>query len=123
MKSKLLKPTLILLSVYYLGVFLIIKLMPLHIQSERALILAGILLAVHALITEIFYVKSRSKSDIAFILSVKVKTFLRMAIVLVLFFTIIAIMSPNHFVFTGAFFILYFLFQIIELYFYSKSHK
>lgn len=82
----------------------------------KALLYAGLLGSINVFLNIFFAVKNLKKPDNDFIKSFWMSIFFRMLILLGMFFTILIKVPLNHFVFTVAFFILYFLFQIIEIY-------
>ena len=81
-----------------------------------ALLLAGILALINIVFVVFFLVKKLGRPEKEFVSSFWRITLMRMVIILAIFFTILTKITLNHFVFTVAFFILYFLFQMIEIY-------
>jgi len=82
----------------------------------QAFIFAGILALLNFVLALIFIDKNLTKKQNEFIKAFMHSTILRLVIILAIFFTIILLMPLNHFVFSIGFFILYFLFQMIEIY-------
>ena len=82
----------------------------------QAFILAGVLAILNMILAMVFIDKNLAKHQDEFMKSFMQSTIVRLVIVLAIFFTIILLMSLNHFVFSIGFFILYFLFQIVEIY-------
>ncbi len=80
------------------------------------LFLAGVLCALNVLTTLFFIKKNLKKEGIEFVKGYTRSTLIRLFLLLAIFFTIVLKMPVNHFVFSVAFFILYFLFQMIEIY-------
>ena len=86
-------------------------------QAEiEAFLFAGLLAVLNMILAFNFIDKNLTKSQNEFMKSFMKSTILRLVIVLAIFFTILLTMSLNHFVFSIGFFILYFLFQMIEIY-------
>lgn len=81
-----------------------------------ALIMAGVLALLNVFLTIFFIRKNNNKSNQEFIKGFFLSTIVRIVILLTIFFTIVLKLPLNHFVFTVGFFILYLLFQIIEIY-------
>jgi len=81
-----------------------------------ALLCAAILAGLNLFLTVYLIEKNLTKNKNEFIKNFLQSTIIRIVILLAIFFTIVVIMPLNHFVFSVAFFILYFLFQMIEIY-------
>ncbi|KAA3611260.1 MAG: hypothetical protein D8M58_14925 [Calditrichaeota bacterium] len=79
-------------------------------------VLAGVLCTINVFITLFFIKKILKKPDIEFVKGYIRSTLIRLFFLLAIFFTIVMKMPVNHFVFSVAFFILYFLFQTVEIY-------
>jgi hypothetical protein len=91
-----------------------------------ALIYAGVICTLNVSITLFFIKKLLKKPGYEFVKGFNSSVLIRLFLLLAIFFTIILKMPVNHFVFTVAFFILYFLFQVIEVYIlhtYKQSGK
>jgi hypothetical protein len=82
----------------------------------QALVFAAILALLNFILALIFIDKNLTKKQKEFINALMKSTILRLVIILAIFFTIILFVPLNHFVFSIGFFILYFLFQMIEIY-------
>lgn len=85
-------------------------------ESVSALIFAGILATINIVIVVFFLTRILKKPADQFLKAFWMSTLIRMLFLLAMFFTILTQVTLNHFVFTAAFFILYFLFQMIEIY-------
>jgi len=86
-------------------------------QAEiKAFIYAGMLAILNMVLALIFIDKNLTKNQNEFMKSFMKSIIIRLVTVLAIFFTILLVMSLNHFVFSIGFFILYFLFQMIEIY-------
>ncbi len=81
-----------------------------------AFLLAGAVCTLNVLFTLFFIKKILKKDDIDFVKTFIGSTLFRLIILLGIFFTIVLKLPVNHFVFSVAFFILYFLFQAVEIY-------
>jgi hypothetical protein len=79
-------------------------------------IFAGVVCTLNVFFTLFFINKILKKPDNEFVKGYIKTTVFRLFILLAIFFTIMLKMPVNHFVFSGAFFILYFLFQMVEIY-------
>lgn len=87
-------------------------------QSDiLALIIAGGLALLNLFFTMVFIKKNIHKRNTAFIKGFFLSTIVRLIILVAIFFTIVLNLPLNYFVFGVSFFILYFLFQIIEIFF------
>lgn len=82
-----------------------------------ALIIAGGLALLNLFFTMVFIKKNIHKRNTAFIKGFFLSTIVRLIILVAIFFTIVLNLPLNYFVFGVSFFILYFLFQIIEIFF------
>ena len=106
-----------LIVVIYISVVYIITHNYHYGQAEiMAFILAGMLAVLNMILAMIFIDKNLTKNQNEFMKSFMKSTIIRLATVLAIFFTILLLMSLNHFVFSIGFFILYFLFQMIEIF-------
>ena len=95
-------------------------------QFIKGFVFAAILAVINIIITIFFIDFSLKKPTNEFVKIFLGTTILRLILVLTIFFTIVWVVSLNHFVFSVAFFILYFLFQIMEIYLlhtYKQSGK
>ena len=82
----------------------------------QAFVFACILALLNFIIAVILIDKNLAKKQNEFIKAFMQSTILRLVIILAIFFTIILMIPLNHFVFSIGFFILYFLFQMIEIF-------
>ena len=116
MFKKTLKPAVLIFSLYIIISYLIVRKYDYGEPEILAFILAGALAVVNLFLTVFLIEKNLTKNKNEFIKSFLQSTMIRIVILLAIFFTLLVIMSLNHFVFGIGFFILYFLFQIIEIY-------
>jgi len=87
---------------------------------------AGVICTGNVLFTLFFIKKILKKPDIEFVKGFTQSTLIRLFTLLAIFFTIVLKTPVNHFVFSVAFFILYFIFQMVEIYIlhtYKQSGK
>lgn len=88
-------------------------------QSEPEIlgfVFAALLALINIFLTAFFLEKNLKKKGKEFVKVFFRSTLIRLAIILMIFFTILVKMSLNHFVFGVGFLILYFLSQMIEIY-------
>jgi len=116
MLKKSLVFSLIVLIGYIAIAYILIKINNYGQAEIAAFIYAGILAVLNLILTMFFIDKNLTKKQNEFIKSFMQSTILRLVIILAIFFTIVLLMQLNHFVFSIGFFILYFLFQMIEIY-------
>ena len=116
MFKKTLKPAVLIFSLYIIISYLIVRKYDYGEPEILSFILAGALAVVNLFLTVFLIEKNLAKNKNEFIKSFLQSTMIRIVILLAIFFTLLVIMSLNHFVFGIGFFILYFLFQIIEIY-------
>jgi len=89
-------------------------------QIVLALIMAGGLAIINFFLGILYNQRAlRERTDLVTMVVMK-NMLKRMAIILTILFTIVLSIDLNHFVFVASFFILYFLFQIIEI---NDLHK
>ncbi len=77
---------------------------------------AGLLVSFNFIITLYIIDKNLTTRKNSFVNSFLIMTLIRFVFLLIIFFTIVSLDTINHFVFSAAFFILYFLFQMVEVY-------
>jgi len=116
MLYKSLLPSLIIFILYITVAYFLVQLKDYGRQEILALVLAGALAVINLVLTVFFIEKNLAKNKNEFIKGFLKSTIIRIVVLLAIFFTIMIIMSLNHFVFGVGFFILYFLFQMIEIY-------
>ena len=87
-----------------------------NVPEITAFTLAGALALLNLFLTVFFIDKNLTKNQNEFMKSFLQSTIIRLIIILAIFFTILVAVSLNHFVFGIGFLILYFLFQMIEIY-------
>lgn len=116
MQTSFIKAGVTLLLIYAVISFLIVSYKDYSVEFGKAFIFAGFLGSVNIFLNIFFVVKNLKKRNNDFIQSFWKSILVRMFILLGMFFTTLVNVHLNHFVFTAAFFILYFLFQIIEIY-------
>jgi len=114
--KKTLKPSVAIFILYITGTYFIVQKYDYGEPEILAFVFAGVLAIVNLVLTVFLIEKNLTKNKNDFIKGFLQSTMIRIAILLAIFFTIMVIMSLNHFVFGIAFFILYFLFQMIEIY-------
>jgi uncharacterized membrane protein len=108
--------SLIIFVLYTVSAFLIMQKPNYGNPEILAFLSAGILAILNLVLTVLLIEKNLAKNKNEFIKSFLQSTIIRVVILLAIFFTILLIMPLNHFVFSVAFFILYFLYQMIEIY-------
>ena len=116
MLKKTLKPSIVIFLLYIIISYLVVQKYDFGDPEILALVLAGALAIVNLFLTVILIEKNLTKNKNEFIKGFLQSTMIRMLILLAIFFTIMVLLSLNHFVFGIGFFILYFLFQMIEIY-------
>jgi len=103
--------------VLYIGVsYILIHAYQYNVPGITAFTLAGVLALLNLLLTVFFIDKNLTKNQKEFMKSFLQSTIIRLVIILAIFFTILVVVPLNHFVFGIGFLILYFLFQMIEIY-------
>jgi len=112
----------ILLALYIIASLLLFNINQWAFKEIISLGLAGIMSFLNMAITLFIIEKKLKKSHNEFVKGFIVSLVSRMVVLIAIFFTIEAKMVLNYFVFGIAFFILYFLFQIIEIYI-LHTHK
>ena len=117
MFQKIIKSGVLSFLVYIITSAIIVKINNYENEDILALTAAGGLAFINLALTVFFIKKNISKNNIEFIKGFFLSTIVRIIILVAIFFTIVLKLPLNHFVFGVAFFILYFLFQIIEIYF------
>jgi hypothetical protein len=107
----------LLILIFYLAISYIL-IVQFNYDDEKiyGLVTAAILAFLNVLTAIIFISKNLTKNDREFVKSFVLSLSVRLVILLAIFFTIVLKMPVNHFVFSTGFIILYFLFQIVEIY-------
>ena len=105
-----------ILVVYSAVAFLYISYKDLGKQEILAFVFAGLLASINIIIALTLIEKNLQKSEENFVKSFMLSTLIRLFFLILIFLLIMTILSLNHFVFSVAFFILYFLFQMVEIY-------
>ena len=101
----------------YIGIsYLLIHTYQYNVPEITGFFLAGVLALLNLFLTIFFIDKNLTKNQNEFMKSFLQSTIIRLIIILAIFFTIMVAMPVNHFVFGIGFLILYFLFQMIEIY-------
>jgi len=113
-KSLLLSAVVVI--IYASSAFILIRNYNYKEPEIQAFVFAGILALLNFVMAVILIDKNLAKKQNEFIKAFMQSTILRLVIILAIFFTIILMMPLNHFVFSIGFFILYFLFQMIEIF-------
>ena len=116
MLKRTLKPSIIIFILYIIIAYYIVQKYNYEDPEILAFVLAGTLAIVNLFLTLFLIEKNLTNNKNEFIKAFLYSTILRIVILLAIFFTIIVIVPLNHFVFGIGFFILYFLFQMIEIY-------
>ena len=116
MLYKTLQYSLISLLIYVVIALIIIQLNNYGIAEIIGFISAGLLALLNLLFTMVFIKRNIKKDYRMFIKGFGQSTIVRIVIIAAIFFTILLILPLNHFVFGIAFLILYFLFQMIEIF-------
>lgn len=101
---------------YTIAAYLIINSYNLGKPEISGFVYAGLLALLNIFLTAFFLEKNLKKMGKEFVKVFFRSTLIRLAIILMIFFTILVKMSLNHFVFGVGFLILYFLSQMIEIY-------
>ena len=116
MLNKTLQYSLISLLIYVVIALIVIQLNNYGIPEIIGFISAGLLALLNLLFTMVFIKRNIKKDYRMFIKGFGQSTFVRIVIIVAIFFTILLKLPLNHFVFGTAFLILYFLFQMIEIF-------
>lgn len=116
MLKKTLKYSLFVLISYALTVYAFYYGLDLGKAEIYGFSLAGSVNLLNFVSAMFFVERSLSKSNHEFIKAFVRSTIVRVVILVGIFFTIVLIMPLNHFVFSVSFVILYFLFQMLEIY-------
>lgn len=116
MLKKVLKPSLAIFIFYITLAWFIVEKYAYGQTEVTSFVLAGVLAIVNIFLTVWLIEKNLTKNKNEFIKGFLQSTIIRIVILLAIFFTIIVLVPLNHFVFGIGFFILYFLFQMIEIY-------
>jgi len=105
-----------ILLIYSAAAFLFISYKDFGKSEILAFVFAGLLASINIIITLVLIEKNLQKSEDNFVKSFMLSTLIRLFFLILIFLLIVTIVSLNHFVFSIAFFILYFLFQMVEIY-------
>ncbi len=92
-------------------------------EDLRALVLAALMALLYMIASAFSVHRVLKKPSAEFVRSFMKNIIIRMGGLLAIFFTILLIIPLNHFVFIASFFILYFLFQIVEIYLLHNRYK
>lgn len=116
MLYKTLQYSLLSLLLYAIIASIIIQLNDYQLSEIIGFISAGLLALLNLMFTMVFIKRNIKKDYREFIKGFGQSTLIRIVIILAIFFTILLKLPLNHFVFGFAFLILYFLFQMIEIF-------
>ncbi len=108
-----------------LALLLVVLLLLLSADRETiwAVAWGGGLFTLNMVLDTLFLIKSMKKDADSFVRQFFSGKLVRVVIVLMIFFTIWVFAALNRFIFVVTFFILYFLFQIMEIYILHKHNS
>jgi len=113
----------VILLLYSAGAWLFLSGSESGKEDLQALILAALLALLYMVASAYSVHRVLKKPAGEFVRSFMKNMIIRMGGLLAIFFTILLIIPLNHFVFIASFFILYFLFQIVEIYLLHNRYK